>query len=138
MILFLNRDASQGRRTRKRRPRVPHTFRYVRSDSSHQNLPARVLTNLSFFTFTFHTTTDDLLAVLNTPHLFGAALDVTDPEPLPAQHPLWSHPKCIITPHLSGNTQGEMEIAADVLLFNVQRMKDGKEVVNEVRWDRGY
>lgn len=85
-----------------------------------------------------HTTTDDLIAVLNTPHLFGAALDVTDPEPLPAQHPLWSHPKCIITPHLSGNTEGEMEIAADVLMFNVQRMNDGKGVVNEVKWERGY
>ncbi|OXH55029.1 oxidoreductase [Cryptococcus neoformans] len=81
---------------------------------------------------------DDLIAVLNTPHLFGAALDVTDPEPLPAQHPLWSHPKCIITPHLSGNTEGEMEIAADVLMFNVQRMNDGKGVVNEVKWERGY
>lgn len=47
--------------------------------------------------------TDALLAALNSGHI-RAALDVTDPEPLPADHPLWSAPNCLITPHLGGET----------------------------------
>ncbi|WVQ75735.1 hypothetical protein IAR50_005366 [Cryptococcus sp. DSM 104548] len=80
---------------------------------------------------------DDLLTALDS-HLFGAAIDVTDPEPLPADHPLWSHPKCIVTPHLSGNTEGEMDVAAEVLLENARRMAEGREIVNRVWWERGY
>lgn len=53
--------------------------------------------------FTHFSFSDDLLHVLDkTDGLWGAALDVTQPEPLPNNHPLWSHPKTIITPHLSG------------------------------------
>jgi len=70
--------------------------------------------------------------------LFGAALDVTDPEPLPDNHPLWTHPKVIITPHVSGNTEGEMDIACDILLENVRRLEMGEGVVNEVDFGRGY
>jgi phosphoglycerate dehydrogenase-like enzyme len=70
--------------------------------------------------------------------LFGAALDVTDPEPLPDNHPLWTHPKVIITPHVSGNTEGEMDIACDILLENVRRLEEGEGVVNEVDFGRGY
>ena len=47
--------------------------------------------------------TDDLVAALEVGNLGGAALDVTDPEPLPDGHPLWHLPNCIITPHV-GNT----------------------------------
>ena len=46
-----------------------------------------------------HIVTDDLSAVLAEGRIGGAALDVTDPEPLPDDHPLWSEPRCIITPH---------------------------------------
>jgi phosphoglycerate dehydrogenase-like enzyme len=44
-----------------------------------------------------------LVAALNE-HRIRAALDVTDPEPLPADHPLWSAPNCLITPHIGGST----------------------------------
>jgi phosphoglycerate dehydrogenase-like enzyme len=44
-----------------------------------------------------------LLDALKRGHLGGAALDVTDPEPLPEGHPLWRHPRVIITPHVSVN-----------------------------------
>jgi phosphoglycerate dehydrogenase-like enzyme len=70
--------------------------------------------------------------------LFGAALDVTDPEPLPDNHPLWTHPKVVITPHVSGNTEGEMDIACDILVENVRRLEAGEGVVNEVDFGRGY
>lgn len=46
--------------------------------------------------------TDDLHDALATGHLGGAALDVTDPEPLPADHPLWQQPNAFITPHVAG------------------------------------
>jgi phosphoglycerate dehydrogenase-like enzyme len=63
---------------------------------------------------------------------------VTDPEPLPTGHALWSHPKCIITPHLSGDTEGEFDIAADILLENVARIERGEGPVNVVDVQRGY
>ena len=45
-----------------------------------------------------------LCDLLDAGHFFGVGLEVTSPEPLPADHPLWSKPRCIITPHASGNT----------------------------------
>ena len=45
---------------------------------------------------------DDLVAALESGHLAGAAVDVTDPEPLPATSPLWGAPNMLITPHVSG------------------------------------
>lgn len=63
---------------------------------------------------------------------------MTDPEPLPDKHPLWSHHKCIITPHLSGDTEGEFDIAADILLENVARIERGEKPVNQVNVQRGY
>ena len=50
-----------------------------------------------------HVVTDDLVAALGAEAIGGAALDVTDPEPLPDDHPLWSLPNCLVTPHV-GNT----------------------------------
>lgn len=82
---------------------------------------------------------DDLITALDKKDgLFGAALDVTDPEPLPDNHPLWTHPKVIITPHVSGNTEGEMDITVEILVENVRRLESGEGVVNEVDFSRGY
>src|ERR1700730_9944855 len=47
---------------------------------------------------------DDLLAALDEGLLWGAALDVTDPEPLPKGHRLWTHPRVIVTPHTAGGS----------------------------------
>jgi len=82
---------------------------------------------------------DDILAALDAPQgLFGAALDVTDPEPLPAGHALFTHPKCIITPHLSGDTEGEFDIGADILLANVERIREGGKIINLIDVAKGY
>lgn len=51
--------------------------------------------------------TDDLMAALDAGHLSGAVFDVTDPEPLPQGHPLWRHPRVIVTPHIACQTRAE-------------------------------
>lgn len=71
-------------------------------------------------------------------HLAGAAIDVTDPEPLPNDHPLWSHPKLFITPHLSGDAEDELDLACDVFFANAKRISAGEEVYNKVDFARGY
>src|SRR5690606_39210224 len=53
--------------------------------------------------------TGDLVAALESGQIAGAGLDVTDPEPLPQGHPLWSMPRVIVTPHISARTQASGE-----------------------------
>lgn len=83
-----------------------------------------------------HVVTDDLLALLDEGQLLGAVLDVTDPEPLPAGHPLWRHPNVILTPHESGITTPAT--AAEQVATNVGRILAGRPVVNPVDVSRGY
>lgn len=68
--------------------------------------------------------------------IWGAALDVTNPEPLPEEHPLWSNPRCMITPHTSGTTFGQLEatetLLCDLLCENLSRYCGGKEILNRV------
>lgn len=70
--------------------------------------------------------------------LFGAAIDVADPEPLPDGHPLLTHPKCIVTPHLSGHVDGEIELGADLAILNAERIGRGEKPVNQVDLSKGY
>ncbi len=63
--------------------------------------------------------TDALLAELNSGRL-RAALDVTDPEPLPAGHPLWSAPNLLLTPHVAGDTVGAWRRAYAVALHQIE------------------
>ena len=70
--------------------------------------------------------------------LRGAALDVTDPEPLPDGHPLWTAPNAIVTPHISGNSVAYAGRAAEVLELNLGRYAKGEALANLVDRDRGY
>lgn len=66
-----------------------------------------------------------LQQALRDGHLAGAALDVTDPEPLPPSHPLWKLPTCIITPHIAARTHGgmaRMEAVADDVLAHLREI----------------
>ena len=84
--------------------------------------------------------TDALCEALNAGKLYGAALDVTDPEPLPADHPIWDAPNTIITPHVSGgwdaveNFERVFEIASD----NLGRYLRGEPLRNLVDLETGY
>lgn len=62
-----------------------------------------------------------------------AALDVVDPEPLPADHPLWKAPNAIITPHVGGNTEAFVPRIRKLLKEQVGRLARGEEPVNLVR-----
>lgn len=69
--------------------------------------------------------TDALVASLRSETIRGAALDVTDPEPLPGDHPLWDLKSAIITPHMAGHTPMYYERCADILARNVERIREG-------------
>lgn len=80
-----------------------------------------------------------LIAALEQRQIAGAFLDVTDPEPLPPEHPLWSAPNTIITMHLSGRAQTRMfQRAAQLFLDNLERYRSGAPLINEVNLDLGY
>jgi phosphoglycerate dehydrogenase-like enzyme len=79
-----------------------------------------------------------LVKALEDGLISGAALDVTDPEPLPADDPLWTAPNVLITPHVSGSTDVYADRAFEVLRENMRREKNGKKLVNEVDRKRGY
>jgi phosphoglycerate dehydrogenase-like enzyme len=75
--------------------------------------------------------TDALLAELSTGRL-GAVLDVTDPEPLPADDPLWSAPGLLLTPHVAGPTTQLRERVLELVLAQVVRYRDGNPLENVV------
>jgi phosphoglycerate dehydrogenase-like enzyme len=68
----------------------------------------------------------------------GAAIDVADPEPLPADSPLWQMENVIITPHISGSSAAFNERAVDFFLQNLRRFQAGEPLLNVVDAERGY
>jgi len=82
---------------------------------------------------------DALVAALTEQRLGGAFLDVTTPEPLPADHPLWSLPNAHVTMHLSGRAQAKMfKRAAARFLDNLGRYRRGEPLWPQVDFERGY
>ncbi len=75
--------------------------------------------------------TDALLAELTSGRL-RAALDVTDPEPLPADHPLWAAPQLLITPHVGGMTDATGPRFAELVRRQIARLAAGQEPLNVV------
>src|SRR5690606_22341438 len=84
------------------------------------------------------TVTDDLVAALQDGRLRGAGLDVTDPEPLPKNHPLWALPNVIITPHISSQTVQARGRMATIAIENVRRYVAGEKLLNVVDLKAGY
>ena len=82
--------------------------------------------------------TDALVQALQSGHLAGACLDVTDPEPLPSDHPLWSMPNVVITPHTSGRSALTRERRNAVYLENLRRFGTGEPLLNVVDKAAGY
>lgn len=85
-----------------------------------------------------HIVTDDLVWALSNGVIGGAALDVTDPEPLPDDHPLWSLPNCIITPHVGNTPEMAVPLLAERITTNVRLYVNGEPLVGTVDAERGY
>ncbi|MCW1384075.1 NAD(P)-binding domain-containing protein [Novosphingobium sp. KCTC 2891] len=81
---------------------------------------------------------DALLAALDADRLGFATLDVTDPEPLPAGHPLYTHPKVRVTPHLSSNWPTVIPGLHRQILDNIAAVAQGGPPANLVIRSRGY
>jgi phosphoglycerate dehydrogenase-like enzyme len=85
-----------------------------------------------------HVVTGDLVRALEGGVIAGAGLDVTDPEPLPDGHPLWSRPNCLITPHVAGYGPTAMAALAARVSENVRRFCAGEPLLGVVDPELGY
>ena len=83
-----------------------------------------------------HLVEADFLAALDSGALSGAVLDVAEPEPLPAGHPFWSHPRILVTPHNASMTTPDT--AVDFVLDVIARHRRGEELPGRVDRRRGY
>ena len=80
---------------------------------------------------------DDLVAALNAGEIAGAALDVFEQEPLPAEHPLWTMPNVLLTPHMAGHGPYLDDRRYEIIVDNCRAFLDGKplrNVVDKATW----
>ncbi|MGI8576310.1 MAG: D-isomer specific 2-hydroxyacid dehydrogenase family protein [Egibacteraceae bacterium] len=85
-----------------------------------------------------HVDTEDLMVALRGDVIGGAALDVTEPEPLPEGHPLWALPNCIITPHVGNTDDMQQPLLSARISENVRRFAQDEELIGLVDPDLGY
>jgi phosphoglycerate dehydrogenase-like enzyme len=118
-------------------PATPWTRKVVDRDFLQALRPGAVVVNLSRGKVLDH---EALLALLDTRHLVGAVLDVSDPEPLPADSPLWQHPRIMITGHKSWRPVKGVQDGFEIFLQNLRCFVDGKPgaMRNLVDPQRGY
>lgn len=83
-----------------------------------------------------HVVDEALLAALDSGHISGAALDVFNVEPLPQEHPYWTHPKVHVTPHIAGATNPRT--ASPGVIENIKRMRGGRPLIHTVDPKSGY
>lgn len=83
-----------------------------------------------------HLDHEALIHALDRNHLEAAMIDVTEPEPLPEDHPLWCHPKVILTPHIAAHTRAESAAAATIA--NLRRLQAGETPTGLVDPLKGY
>lgn len=85
-----------------------------------------------------HVDTEALVAALQSDSIGGACLDVTDPEPLPTGHPLWSFDNCIITPHVGNTPLMGLDLLAERVTENTRRYSTGENLLGPIDLDLGY
>ena len=116
-------------------PSTPETLRLIGERELRRMKPTAFLINVSRGTLV---DTPALVRALEAGTIAGAGLDVTDPEPLPPEHPLWTMPNAIITPHLGGATDRYWSRQAELLQENLRRYLAGEPLLNLVDKKRGY
>lgn len=114
-------------------PSIPETTRYFNERRLRMIKKGGVLVNVGRGDFI---DCDALARVLTDGHLRGAALDVTDPEPLPLMHALWRNQRCLITPHAAGGAFGKSDATEDriaqVVCENLRRYVASEELIHRV------
>jgi phosphoglycerate dehydrogenase-like enzyme len=110
-------------------PASPETNQLFNAERFARMKPGSVFYNLGR-----GTTVDQaaLVQALASKHLAGAYLDVTEPEPLPRDHPLWTAPNCHITPHTAGGHENEFERGVDHFLENLKRFGAHEPLFDQV------
>lgn len=118
-------------------PETPLTHKLFNKEKFARMKPGSILLNVGRGTAI---DTDALCEALNSGHLGGAALDVTDPEPLPADHPLWNAKNVRITPHISGgyNLPETYERVFKICTGNLARYFREEKLKNLVDFSTGY
>jgi phosphoglycerate dehydrogenase-like enzyme len=81
---------------------------------------------------------EDLVRALDEGLIGGAGLDVTDPEPLPAGHPLWTHPRVIVTPHTAGGSPRRAGRVIATFCENLRRLRSGQPLLALIDKRKGY
>ena len=121
------------------------TLRYESIDNDLTNLPEKeewfwdtLRVNFSDAQFSKKYDTDALVAALQSGRIYGAGLDVTDPEPLPATSPLWQLDNVIITPHVSAAGSGSWGRVALIAVENLRRYVAGEPLLYVVDMEAGY
>jgi phosphoglycerate dehydrogenase-like enzyme len=110
-------------------PENPATIRFVNAARFGAMKPGAIFYNVGRGTTVDQ---DALLAALPTGTPGAAYLDVTDPEPLPPEHPLWTAPHCHITPHTAGGHDNEQERLVQHFLDNLGRFERGETLRDRV------
>ncbi|AZA11937.1 D-isomer specific 2-hydroxyacid dehydrogenase family protein [Corynebacterium gerontici] len=82
--------------------------------------------------------TEDLVAALDSGQIGGAALDVTEPEPLPDGHPLWRMDNVLITPHVANTSERMQVLLGPLFVENARAFEAGEEMPTEVQPAKGY
>jgi phosphoglycerate dehydrogenase-like enzyme len=116
-------------------PATADTSRMIDARALAAFRPGAILVNIARGTMV---DTDAVLAALDGGTLGAVALDVTDPEPLPDGHPLWHHPRVLVTPHTATPDAVIVPTLAALVGENVARLRDGRGLRGVVRLDRGY
>jgi glyoxylate/hydroxypyruvate reductase A len=114
-------------------PATPETRDIINRDTMSRLQPGGYLINVARGA---QLVEEDLLALLESGHMAGAALDVFRTEPLPAGHPFWAHPQISITPHSAALTIRSESIAQ--IVGKIAALQDGKPVAGLVDRQRGY
>ena len=114
-------------------PLTPETQDILNRDTLGRLQPGGYLVNVARGA---HLVEDDLLALLDSGHLAGAQLDVFRTEPLPADHPFWSHPRITLTPHTSARTLLGESIAQ--IVGKIAALERGEAIAGVVDSVRGY
>ncbi len=116
-------------------PLTPETTGLFDADAFAAMKPGAILINIARGKVV---DTEAMLAALRSGRLAGACLDVTEPEPLPAGHALWSMPTVLITPHVASDAELTNERSWALLRENLRRFAAGEPLYNVVDKKAGY